>query len=64
VCRTANRVMDKFLQTKRGLEYLLETSPPDMRAEDAVAKAKQDYQDAENDELIRQAEDMYGAGWL
>jgi len=56
--------MDKFLQTKKGLEYLLETSPSDMRAEDAVAKAKQDYQDAENDELIRQAEDMYGAGWL
>jgi hypothetical protein len=56
--------MENFLKTKRGLEYLLETSPSDMRAEDAVAKAKQDYQDAENDELMRQAEDMYGAGWL
>jgi len=56
--------MNEFLKTKRGLEYLLETSPPDMRVEDAVAKAKQDYQDAENDELMRQAEDMYGAGWL
>ena len=49
--------MDKFLQTKKGLEYLLETFPPDMRAEDAVAKAKQD---AENEHLMRQAEDMYG----
>ncbi len=57
-------VMENFLKTKRGLEYLLETSPSDMRIEDAVAKAKQDYQDAENDELMRQAEDMYGAGWL
>lgn len=56
--------MEDFLKTKRGLEYLLETSPSDMQVEDAVAKAKQDYQDAENDELMRQAEDMYGAGWL
>lgn len=56
--------MESFLKTHKGLEYLLETSPSDMRAEDAVAKAKQDYQDAENDELMRQAEDMYGAGWL
>ena len=55
--------MDKFLQTKRGLEYLLETSPPDMRAEDAVTKAKRDYEDAEN-EAARQAEDMFGAGYL
>lgn len=45
--------MEKFLKTKKGLEYLLETFPPDMRTEDAVAKAKQDYQDAENDELMR-----------
>lgn len=54
--------MDEFLKTKGGLEYLLETSPSDMRAEDAVQKAKDDYQDAENDELMRQAED--GAGYL
>lgn len=57
-------VMEDFLKTKRGLEYLLETSSSDRRIEDAVAKAKQDYQDAENEELMRQAEDMYGAGWL
>ena len=56
--------MENFLKTKRGLEYLLETSPSDMHVEDAIAKAKQDYQDAENEELMRQAEDMYGAGWL
>ena len=56
--------MENFLKTKRGLEYLLETSPSNRRIEDAVAKAKQDYQDAENEELMRQAEDMYGAGWL
>ena len=58
------KTMDKFLKTHKGLEYLLETSPSDMRAEDAVAKAKQDYQDAENDYLEQQAENMYGAGWL
>jgi hypothetical protein len=56
--------MNEFLKTKRGLEYLLETSPPDMRTEDAVAKAKQNYQDAENDYLMHHAEDMYGVGWL
>jgi len=56
--------MDKFLQTKKGLEYLLETSPSDMKVEDAIAKAKQDYQDAENDYLESKAEDMYGAGYL
>ena len=56
--------MDKFLQTKKGLEYLLETSPSDMKVEDAVQKAKDDYRDAENDYLMHQAEDMYGAGYL
>ena len=56
--------MENFLKTHRGLEYLLETSPSDMRAEDAVTKAKQDYQDAEHDYLESKAEDMYGAGWL
>ncbi len=55
--------MEDFLKTQRGLEYLLETSPPDMRAEDAVAKAKRDYEDAKN-EAARQAEDMFGAGYL
>ena len=52
--------MDKFLKTKKGLEYLLETSPSDMSVIDAISKAKQDYQDAENDYLMHQAEDMYG----
>lgn len=56
--------MENFLKTKRGLEQILKASPSDMRAEDAVAKAKQDYQDAENDYLEQQAENIYGAGWL
>lgn len=56
--------MENFLKTKRGLEYLLETSPSDRPIEAAIQKAEEDYRDAENDELMRQAEDMYGAGWL
>lgn len=56
--------MENFLKTKRGLEYLLETSPSDMPVETAIKKAEDDYRDAENEELMRQAEDMYGAGWL
>lgn len=56
--------MDKFLKTKRGLEYLLETSPSNMGVITAIKKAKNDYCDAENDELMRHAEDMYGTGWL
>ena len=55
--------MDKFLQTKKGLEYLLETSPSDMPVDIAISKAKRDYEDAEN-EAARQAEDMFGAGYL
>jgi hypothetical protein len=55
--------MDKFLQTKKGLEYLLETSPRDMSVIDAISKAKRDYEDAEN-EAARQAEDMSGAGYI
>lgn len=56
--------MENFLKTRKGLEYLLETSPSDMPVETAVQKAENDYRDAENDELMHQAEDMYGAGWL
>lgn len=56
--------MNNFLKTKRGLEYLLETSPSDMPVNTAVNKAKQDYRDAENDYLMHQAEDMYGVGYL
>lgn len=56
--------MNSFLNTKRGLEYLLETSPPNMPIQTAIRKAVDDYRDAENDELMRQAEDMYGAGYL
>lgn len=54
--------MDEFLKTKRGLEYLLETFPSGMLVEDAIAKVKRDYQDAENDYLESKAEDMYGVG--
>jgi len=54
--------MEDFLKTKRGLEYLLETSPSDMPVLTAVQKAKDDYRDAENDYLMRQAEDTYCHG--
>jgi hypothetical protein len=54
--------MDKFLQTKKGLEYLLETSPSDMPVVDAIAKARQDFEDA-NNEYQRQIEEEKG-GWL
>ena len=56
--------MENFLKTREGLAYLCETSPSDMPVDAAIDKAKLDYQDAENDYLMRQAEDMYGAGYL
>lgn len=54
--------MDEFLSTKRGLEFLLETSPSDMSVIDAIDKAKTDFNDAEN-EYQRQVEEQAG-GWL
>ena len=56
--------MENFLKTKRGLAYLCETSPSDMPVDKAVEKAVQDYEDAYNDYLEEQAENLYGAGWL
>jgi len=47
--------MEEFLKTKRGLEYLLETSSPSMPIQTAIKKAVNDYLDTENDELMRQA---------
>lgn len=35
--------MNEFLKTKRGLEYLLETSPSDMPVSTAIQKAEDDY---------------------
>jgi hypothetical protein len=35
--------MNEFLKTKRGLEYLLETSPSDMPVATAVQKAEDEY---------------------
>ncbi len=54
--------MKEFLKTKRGLEYLLETSPSDMPVVDAINKAETDFNDAEN-EYQRQVEEQAG-GWL
>jgi hypothetical protein len=48
--------MDKFLQTKKGLEYLLETSPSDMSVDTAVNKAVDDY--------YRSQVEEQAAGWL
>jgi hypothetical protein len=36
-------MMENFLKTKRGLEYLLETSPSDMPVTTAIQKAEDDY---------------------
>ena len=36
-------MMQNFLKTKRGLEYLLETSPSDMPVSTAIQKAEDDY---------------------
>ena len=54
--------MESFLSTREGLKYLLETSPSDMPVVDAIAKAKQDFEDA-NNEYQRQIEEEKG-GWL
>lgn len=35
--------MENFLKTKKGLEYLLETFPPEMSPVDAISKATDDY---------------------
>jgi hypothetical protein len=48
--------MENFLKTKRGLEYLLETSPSDMPVDRAVSKAVDDYYRSEAEEQE--------AGWL
>ena len=54
--------MIDFLKTRKGLEYLLETSPSDMSVVDAINKAETDFNDAEN-EYQRQVEEQAG-GWL
>ena len=54
--------MESFLGTREGLKYLLETSPSDMSVVDAIAKAKRDFEDA-NNEYQRQVEEGKG-GWL
>lgn len=48
--------MEDFLKTKRGLEYLLETSPSDMPISTAIEKAVDDYNRAQIEEQE--------AGWL
>lgn len=48
--------MNEFLKTKRGLEYLLETSPPDMGVIPAIEKAEDDY--------YRSLAEEQEAGWL
>ena len=48
--------MNNFLKTQRGLEYLLETSPPDMGVITAVEKAEDDY--------YRSLAEEQEAGWL
>jgi hypothetical protein len=48
--------MNNFLKTKRGLRYLLETSPSDMPVDRAVSKAVDDYYRSEAEEQE--------AGWL
>lgn len=48
--------MNEFLKTKRGLEYLLETSPSDMPVDTAINKAVDDYCRSEVEEQA--------AGWL
>lgn len=50
--------MDEFLKTKKGLEYLLETSPSDMSVVDAINKAEMDFNDAEN-EYQKQVEEIH-----
>ena len=40
--------MEKFLKTKKGLEYLLETFPSDMSVLDAIKKYYEDYQTSSN----------------
>lgn len=42
--------MGDFLKTRKGLEYLLETSPSDMAVVDAIAKYEQDLKDSEHGE--------------
>ena len=48
--------MEDFLKTKRGLEYLLETSPSDMSVSKAIEKATDDY--------YRSQVEEQEAGWL
>lgn len=48
--------MENFLKTKRGLEFLLETSPSDMPVTTAVQKAEDDYYRSQVEEQV--------AGWL
>lgn len=48
--------MNDFLKTQRGLEYLLETSPPDMPVSTAIEKAEDDY--------YRSLAEEQEAGWL
>jgi len=48
--------MNEFLKTKRGLEYLLETSPSVMGVIPAIEKATDDY--------YRSQVEEQEAGWL
>jgi hypothetical protein len=48
--------MNDFLKTKKGLEYLLETSPSNMPVSTAIEKATDDY--------YRSQVEEQEAGWL
>jgi hypothetical protein len=48
--------MNDFLKTKKGLEYLLETSPSNMSVSTAIEKATDDY--------YRSQVEEQEAGWL
>lgn len=52
--RQYNTLMEDFLKTKEGLEYLLWASPSDMRVETAIAKALKDFEEEYNDYLKEQ----------
>lgn len=41
-------MIEEFLKTKKGLEYLLETFPSSMSVLDAISKYYEDYQTSSN----------------
>lgn len=41
-------MMEEFLKTKKGLEYLLETFPSNILVVDAISKYYEDYQTSSN----------------